>query len=77
MKKTLLFSILCASLACACTSPKKADLMVNDRCPMSGQAVDDSQYVDYGDKRIYTCCDKCLVKVKADPAAAAAKASFK
>jgi len=74
MKKLFALAFIVVGLSFACTAPKKAELKANDVCPMSGQPVDDGQFVEYQDMRIYTCCEKCLVEVKADPAAAADKA---
>ena len=75
MKKSLLFvSILTAALTLSCTAPGKSAVVSNDVCPMTGKSVDKSAFVEYGNKHIYTCCEKCMTKVKADPASAAAKA---
>jgi hypothetical protein len=43
---------------------------VNDKCPISGKAVDDSKRVELIAK---FCCGKCVAKFKKDPTAYAAK----
>jgi YHS domain-containing protein len=47
----------------------KAD---NDKCPVSGKAVDAAHVVAYA-KTIGFCCEKCVAKFKADPASIIAK----
>ncbi len=42
-------------------------------CPITGKAIDKTQYVDVGACRIYVCCQDCIEKVKADPQAAKKK----
>lgn len=42
--------------------------VVQTTCPVTGDKVDKSQYVDYQGKRIYTCCSGCVEEVKKDPA---------
>jgi hypothetical protein len=37
------------------------------KCPFQGSAIKKSLYVDYKDKRIYTCCEECIPLVKAHP----------
>lgn len=37
-------------------------------CPVTGEKVDYTKYVDVDGKRVYVCCEKCAEKVKADPA---------
>ena len=36
-------------------------------CPVTGEKINMTKYVDYEGKRIYVCCDGCVKKVKADP----------
>jgi YHS domain-containing protein len=36
-------------------------------CPVTGDAIDKNQYVDYKGKRIYVCCPSCIDSVKKDP----------
>ena len=43
---------------------------INDKCPISGKAVDDSKRVELVAK---FCCSKCVAKFKKDPTAYAAK----
>ena len=47
-------------------APKKA-LVPQTTCPVMGNAIDKSQYVDYKGKRIYVCCGGCIDAVKKDP----------
>lgn len=37
-------------------------------CPVRGEPINKSLYVDHDGKRIYVCCGMCLPKVKKDPA---------
>ena len=37
-------------------------------CPVMGNAIDKSLYVDANGKRVYVCCPSCLAKVKKEPA---------
>ncbi len=37
-------------------------------CPILGEKIDKSLFVDFKGKRIYVCCAGCIEKVKADPA---------
>ena len=49
-------------------SADDADLKPQTTCPvMKGNKINKSLYVDAKGKRIYVCCQGCLVKVKADP----------
>jgi hypothetical protein len=41
-------------------------------CPIMGNPIDKTQYVDVDGYRIYACCPACLPKIKADPQAAIA-----
>lgn len=42
---------------------------VQSTCPVSGEKLENrTSFVDVLNKRIYTCCEKCAAKVKADPA---------
>lgn len=36
-------------------------------CPVMGEHIDKSKYVDYNEKRIYVCCGGCLAEVKKNP----------
>jgi ubiquinone/menaquinone biosynthesis C-methylase UbiE/YHS domain-containing protein len=36
-------------------------------CPVMGNPIDTTQYVDYKGKRIYVCCAMCIASVKKDP----------
>lgn len=37
-------------------------------CPIMGDPINKSLYVDHDGKRVYACCAKCLEKLQADPA---------
>jgi len=73
IRKLSLALPLVAALAFGCKS-NSADLKANTTCPLSGNKVDAATYYEYEGHKIYTCCEKCLSKVKADPASAMAKA---
>ncbi|MBW8000585.1 MAG: hypothetical protein FVQ80_01005 [Planctomycetes bacterium] len=51
---------------------KSADVLpagANLMCPvMTDQKALGSLFVEYNDKKIYVCCNKCLNRVKDDPA---------
>lgn len=36
-------------------------------CPVTGEAINKSIFVDYKGKRIYLCCNSCIDPVKKDP----------
>ena len=36
-------------------------------CPVMGDEIDKSIYVDHEGKRVYFCCKMCVAKFKADP----------
>jgi YHS domain-containing protein len=36
-------------------------------CPVTGEPINKSLFVDYNGKRIYVCCADCIDKVKKDP----------
>jgi YHS domain-containing protein len=42
-------------------------------CPVTGEEIDPSIYVDYQGKRVYFCCSKCVADFEADPAKYLAK----
>jgi len=74
-RKLCLLVPLVAALAFGCkSSDHTADVMANTTCPMSGKAVNTATYYEYNGTKIYTCCEKCVAGVKADPKAAMAKA---
>lgn len=50
--------------------------IVNTKCPVSGKAVDEEQTVVHAGATVGLCCEKCLKKFKADPAALAAKVVY-
>ena len=46
---------------------------LQDKCPVSGKAIDIAQAVDYKGKKVYFCCGNCPAAFKADPAKYEAK----
>ncbi len=54
----------------AAQESKKAEVIVpffgNEKCPVSGKAIDKNQSVEVDGQRVYTCCKNCVAKVKAD-----------
>ncbi|MEC9047767.1 MAG: c-type cytochrome domain-containing protein [Planctomycetota bacterium] len=46
---------------------------VNDKCPVSGAAVDAAHFVVHEGRRVAFCCGKCKAKFEKDPAKFAAK----
>jgi len=59
--------------ACGIDVGKCADLKPQSKCPIMGEEIDKSLYVDTDCCRIYVCCKGCIEKVKADPKAAIKK----
>ncbi|HIE71799.1 MAG TPA: YHS domain-containing protein [Planctomycetes bacterium] len=49
------------------------DKPVNDKCPVTDEAVDAAQFVDHEGRRVAFCCAKCKAKFQKDPAKFAAK----
>jgi YHS domain-containing protein len=45
-----------------------APTAVNDKCPVTGAAVQAAHTLEHGGKIIAFCCEKCLASFKADPA---------
>ena len=41
--------------------------IVNDVCPLSGKAIDDSKTAVHNGDKVAFCCDICLKKFTADP----------
>lgn len=39
----------------------------NEKCPVTGRAVDKTQFADKNGLRAYACCGKCKAKLWADP----------
>ena len=62
MKKILAIASALAICVAFSFAAKKAPGPVNDKCPISGKAVNADQTVDVG-----VCCGKCAKKVAADP----------
>jgi mono/diheme cytochrome c family protein/YHS domain-containing protein len=49
------------------------DKPINDKCPVTDEAVDAAQFVDHEGRRVAFCCAKCKAKFQKDPAKFAAK----
>ena len=62
MKKILAIASALAICVAFSFAAKKAPGPVNDKCPISGKAVNADQTVDVG-----VCCGKCAKKVAGDP----------
>lgn len=58
-----------ATAVAAADSPaaKTGALVPQKTCPVMGNQIDKSQYVDYQNKRIYLCCAGCKAEVAKDP----------
>lgn len=52
----------------ACAECQPAKKVVQTTCPVTGQDIDKTLFVDHDGKRIYVCCTNCLEPVKKDPA---------
>jgi YHS domain-containing protein len=50
------------------TATPARQLKPQTTCPVMGNEINKSLYVDYNGKRIYVCCTMCLDSVKKDPA---------
>lgn len=50
----------------------KAELKPQSTCPIMGEKINKSVFVDAAGYRIYACCSGCLEKIKADPEKAVA-----
>ena len=73
MKKILAIASALAICVAFSFAAKKAPGPVNDKCPISGKAVNAAQTVDVG-----VCCGNCAKKVVKDPKLALeAKGNFK
>ena len=40
---------------------------IQTRCPVSGEEIDKTQYVDWNGRRIYFCCKKCVASFTKQP----------
>ena len=69
MKKILAIASALAICVAFSFAAKKAPGPANDKCPISGKAVNADQTVDVG-----VCCGKCAKKVAGDPKSALDKA---
>lgn len=49
------------------TGAHKKVLAPQTTCPVMGNPIDKTLYVDYKGKRIYVCCAGCIDEVKKDP----------
>jgi len=62
--------MLCAALLLAgCGKSDQAQVKAGPQttCPVMGNPINKSYYVDYQGKRVYFCCPLCPPKFKADP----------
>jgi YHS domain-containing protein len=67
-KKLLVLAIVTLVLgAVALRATEPAQGTPQTKCPVSGEPISKTHYLDYQGQRIYFCCDKCPVKFKADP----------
>jgi len=60
-KRILIALFLCVSIV-ACTKDKPQTL-----CPVMGEEINKTLYVDAEGYRIYVCCKGCISAIKADP----------
>ncbi len=78
MRGARMFIVMCALLATARAqsgTPKvEVPFFGNSTCPVTGKPADPKISVLWQGERIFTCCEKCIVDVKTDPAAFHAKA---
>ncbi|MCF7818538.1 MAG: hypothetical protein K9M54_11725 [Kiritimatiellales bacterium] len=69
MKRKTLTALLVATIVgtgfIAQAAEQKAKAQTT--CPVMGEKVDKTQYVDVNGYRIYTCCPGCIGKIKANP----------
>lgn len=47
--------------------PVSSHLQKQKTCPFKGTPIKKQFYVDQGNKRIFTCCVECIVKVRNSP----------
>ncbi len=40
---------------------------IQENCPVSGEPIDTTKFVDYQGRRIYFCCEKCPTQFAANP----------
>ena len=43
------------------------ELILQKTCPVMGNSINKSLFVDFQGKRIYVCCQECVDEVKKDP----------
>ena len=60
------FALVCAVFA-ADAGPADDGAKTQQFCPVMGGAVSRDLYVDVEGKRIYVCCQACVVAVKSNP----------
>jgi len=65
MKSKLL--VLTVVILSALASTAFAANAVQMSCPVSGEAVDKAEFVDWQGQRVYFCCPKCVGAFKKDP----------
>ncbi|MCM8540686.1 MAG: hypothetical protein NE328_10455 [Lentisphaeraceae bacterium] len=47
--------------------PVSSNLQKQKTCPFKGTPIKKEFFVDHGDKRIFTCCKECIIKVQNSP----------
>ena len=68
MKKSLWMSLMVAVfLAWAFMFAGTAWAMPQEKCPITGGAINKSAYTDYSEKRVYFCCKGCTDSFLKEP----------
>lgn len=49
------------------TQPTITANIVQKTCPVMGGPINEKLYIDVKGRRIYVCCQGCIVKIKEDP----------
>jgi hypothetical protein len=62
----LAMTLACAANAKAADASKETPTKVQTKCPVMGNPIDKSLFVDKDGKRIYLCCPKCSSAVTKD-----------
>lgn len=69
-------SLLAVATVCVCgLVAYAAEGEFKATCPVSGQPVDETKFVEYKDAKVYFCCGNCPGAFKKDTAKFAAKAN--
>jgi len=43
------------------------EIISQTECPVTGEKINKELYVDADGKRVYACCEGCIIKVEANP----------